>query len=154
MKIFNSLLLATSLVTGAHAALVEKAVSYQQGGATLEGFHVYDGAVAGKRPAVLVIHQWTGLTEYEKRRSRMLAALGYNVFAADIYGQGIRPQPPEAGKEAGKYKGDRALYRARLTAALVGGDEGVLRGAFSIAPAGRMLRDDGWQPQAAFGTSP
>lgn len=118
MKILTSLLLASSLVTGAHAALVEKAVVYQHGGATLEGFHVYDDAVAGKRPAVLVIHQWTGLTEYEKRRSRMLAELGYNVLAADIYGQGIRPQPPEAGKEAGKFKGDRTLYRARLTAAL------------------------------------
>ncbi|MES2921167.1 MAG: dienelactone hydrolase family protein [Verrucomicrobiota bacterium] len=118
MKILSSLVLATSLVTGAHAALVEKTVTYQQGGATLEGFHVYDDVVTGKRPAVLVIHQWTGLTEYEKRRSRMLAELGYNVFAADIYGQGIRPQPPEAAKEAGKYKGDRTLYRARLTAAL------------------------------------
>ena len=118
MNIPASLLLATSLVTGIHAALVEKPVIYQQGGATLEGFHVYDGAVSGKRPAVLVIHQWTGLTEYEKRRSRMLAELGYNVFAADIYGQGIRPQPPEAGKEAGKHKADRTLYRARLTAAL------------------------------------
>lgn len=118
MKILTSLVLAATLVTGAHAALVEKAVTYQQGGATLEGFHVYDDAVAGKRPAVLVIHQWTGLTENEKRRSCMLAGLGYNVFAADIYGQGIRPQPPEAGKEAGKFKGDRTLYRARLTAAL------------------------------------
>jgi dienelactone hydrolase len=118
MKILPSLILAASLVTGTHAALVEKTVTYQQGGATLEGFHVYDDAVAGKRPAVLVIHQWTGLTEYEKHRSRTLAELGYNVFAADIYGQGIRPQPPEAGKEAGKYKGARTLYRARLTAAL------------------------------------
>lgn len=118
MKLLSFLLLATSLVTGTHAALVEKAVTYQQGGTTLEGFHVYDDTVAGKRPAVLVIHQWTGLTENEKRRSRMLAELGYNVFAADIYGQGIRPQPPEAGKEAGKFKGDRTLFRARLTAAL------------------------------------
>ncbi len=73
MNIPPSLLLATSLVTGTHAALVEKAVIYQQGGATLEGFHVYDSAASGERPAVLVIHQWTGLTEYEKRRSRMLA---------------------------------------------------------------------------------
>ncbi len=112
------LLLASLLVTGTHAALVEKPIIYQQGGATLEGFHVYDDAVAGKRPAVLVIHQWTGLTEYEKRRSRMLAEMGYNVFAADIYGQGIRPQPPEAGKEAGKYKGDRRLFRQRMIAAL------------------------------------
>ena len=118
MKPLNLLLLALSLVTGAHAALVEKAVTYQQGGATLEGFHVFDDAVAGKRPAILVVHQWTGLSDNEKRRSRMLAELGYNVFAADIYGQGVRPQPPEAGKEAGKYKGDRTLFRARLTAAL------------------------------------
>lgn len=118
MKSFNTLFLAASLITGAHAALVEKAVTYQQGGTTLEGYHVFDDAVTGKRPAILVVHQWTGLSDYEKRRSRSLAHLGYNVFAADVYGQGIRPQPPDAGKEAGKYKGDRALYRARLAAAL------------------------------------
>ena len=106
------------MMTGARAALVEKAVIYQQGDATLEGFHVYDDAVSRKRPAVLVIHQWTGLTENEKRRSRMLAELGYNVLAADIYGQGIRPKAPEAGKEAGKYKGDRKLFRDRMIAAL------------------------------------
>lgn len=118
MKTIRIALLAASLVTFTHAGLVEKAVTYQQGGTTLEGFHVFDDAVEGKRPAVLVIHQWTGLTDYEKRRSRQLAELGYNVFAADIYGKGIRPKPPEAGKEAGKYKGDRTLYRARLNAAL------------------------------------
>jgi dienelactone hydrolase len=118
MKILISLFLAASLVTGADASLVEKAVVYQQDDASLEGFHVYDDAVTGKRPAVLVVHQWTGLTDHEKRSSRQLAELGYNVFAADIYGKGIRPHAPEAGKEAGKYKGDRTLYRARLTAAL------------------------------------
>lgn len=102
----------------ASAALVEKTVTYEQDGKKLEGFHVYDDAVTGKRPGVLVIHQWTGLTNYEKERSRMLAKLGYNVFAADIYGQGIRPVPPAAGQEAGKYKTDRTLYRARLMAGL------------------------------------
>lgn len=118
MKISEFLILATISTTAAQAGLVEKSVTYQQGGTTLEGFHVYDDAVSGKRPAVLVIHQWTGLSDYEKRRSRMLAELGYNVFAADIYGQGIRPQPPAASKEAGKYRSDRTLYRARLMAAL------------------------------------
>lgn len=118
MKALKSILLATSLVSSANAALVEKSVTYDQGGVTLEGFHVYDDALPGQRPAVLVIHQWTGLSEYEKRRSRMLAELGYNVFAADIYGKGIRPQVPEAGKEAGKFKTDRTLFRARISAAL------------------------------------
>ena len=78
----------------ANAALVEKAVSYEKDGVTMEGFHVYDDAVSGKRPAVLVIHQWMGLTDNEKRRSRMLAELGYNVLAADVYGKGVRPHRP------------------------------------------------------------
>jgi dienelactone hydrolase len=118
MKRLSLLAISACLLTTVHAALVEKSVSYEQGGTTLEGFHVFDDAVSGKRPAVLIIHQWTGLSDYEKRRGRMLAELGYNVFAADIYGKGIRPKPPEAGAEAGKYKGDRKLFRARLTAAL------------------------------------
>ena len=115
------LVLVSALVslTSAGAALVERDVEYKQDGTVLEGFHVYDDAVTGKRPAVLVIHQWTGLSNYEKKRARMLAELGYNVFAADIYGKGIRPPAPgPAGEEAGKYKGDRALYRARLMAGL------------------------------------
>ncbi len=118
MKIIRFLLLASALIPSVQAALVEKSVSYKQGDTDLEGFHVYDDAVAGKRPAVLVIHQWTGVSDYEKRRSRMLAEMGYNVFAADIYGKGIRPAPPDAAKEAGKYKGDRTLFRARLSAGL------------------------------------
>ena len=47
-----------------------------------------------------------------------LAEMGYNVFAADVYGVGIRPKPPEAGKEAGKYKSDRKLFRSRMLAGL------------------------------------
>lgn len=108
------------------AELVEKDFDYQAGDVTLEGFHVFDDTIEGKRPAVLVIHQWTGLSDYEKERSRMLAKLGYNVIAADIYGKGVRPPAPgEAGKEAGKYKDDRALYRERLMAGLdaLRGDE-------------------------------
>ncbi len=107
-----------ALAVSAHGGLVEKTVNYRQGDAGLEGFHVYDDSLAGKRPAVLVVHQWTGLSGHEKRSGRKLAELGYNVLAADIYGKGVRPQPPEAGKEAGKYKTDRTLFRARLMAGL------------------------------------
>ncbi len=119
MKIpFLPTFLTIALAAVSHAALVETTVTYEHEGTTLEGFHVYDDSVEGARPAVLVIHQWTGLSENEKQRGRMLAELGYNVFAADIYGAGIRPQPPEAGKEAGKYKSDRTLFRGRLLAGL------------------------------------
>lgn len=105
-----------SLVAG--AAIVEKPVEYKAGDVVCEGWQAYDDAVAGKRPAVLVVHQWTGVSDNEKMRAKMLAELGYNVLVADVYGKGIRPQPPESGKEAGKYKADRGLLRQRVNAAL------------------------------------
>lgn len=111
----SSLLLATSPL---RAEIRETVVEYKSGDVVCEGLHVVDTAKTGKLPAVLIIHQWTGLSENEKMRARMLAELGYNVFAADVYGKGVRPQPPEAGKEAGKYKSDRKLYRARMITAL------------------------------------
>jgi dienelactone hydrolase len=111
----SSLLLSTSLLK---AEIKETIVEYKSGDVLCEGLHVVDTAKTGKLPSVLIIHQWTGLSDNEKMRARMLAELGYNVFAADIYGKGIRPQPPEAGKEAGKYKSDRKLYRERMLSAL------------------------------------
>lgn len=98
--------------------IVANPVEYHSGDVLCEGWSAYDKSKEGKRPAVLIIHQWTGVSENEKMRASMLAGLGYNVLAADIYGKGIRPQPPESGKEAGKYKEDRALFRERLLAAL------------------------------------
>ena len=103
----------------AKGEIVSKPMEYKQGDSVLEGLSVYDDAIQGKRPAVLVVHQWKGLGDYEKKRAEMLARLGYNVLAADIYGKGIRPQTPQAaGAEAGKYKNDPALLRARVRAAL------------------------------------
>ena len=102
----------------AKGEIVSKPVEYKQGDTVLEGLSVYDDAIQGKRPAVLVVHQWKGLGDYEKKRAEMLARLGYNVLAADIYGKGIRPQTPQAaGAEASKYKNDLALLRARVRAA-------------------------------------
>lgn len=100
------------------AGIVEKPVEYSADGIVFEGWAAYDDKDAAKRPAVLVIHQWTGVSDNEKMRARMLAKLGYNVFCADVYGKGIRPQPPAAGAEAGKYKKDRALLRQRVNTAL------------------------------------
>jgi len=101
------------------AAIRTQTVEYKQGDATLEGFVAYDDAIKGPRPGVLVVHQWLGLTDYEKHRAEMLAQLGYVAFCADIYGKGVRPRNvQEAGVQAGKYKGDRRLLRARVNAGL------------------------------------
>lgn len=112
-------LIASLFVSIASAEVVEKTVEYTSAGVVCEGLHVVDNAKTGPLPSVLVVHQWTGVSENEKMRARMLAELGYNVFVADVYGKGIRPPgPPASAKEAGKYKADRALLRQRLNDAL------------------------------------
>ncbi|MGA2243846.1 MAG: dienelactone hydrolase family protein [Verrucomicrobiota bacterium] len=115
------LLSATVLASAGslQAAIQSKTIEYTQGGTPLEGVLVWDDTVAGARPGVLVVHQWLGLTDYEKHRAKMLAQLGYVAFCADIYGQGVRPKDTtEAGALAGKYKSDRVLLRARVNAGL------------------------------------
>jgi len=63
-------------------------VTYRGGGATLRGFLAEDRSASGKRPAVLVVHEWWGLNDYIRRRARMLAELGYTALAVDMYGDG------------------------------------------------------------------
>lgn len=72
-----------------------------------------------KRPAVLIIHNWMGVKDYEKRRADQVAELGYVAMAADIYGKGVRPAgPEEAGQLAGKFKADMPLFLQRMRVAL------------------------------------
>ena len=119
MKKLILVFLALACAGAVRAAIHTETVEYKQGDTTLEGFVAYDDAIPGKRPGVLIVHQWLGLTDYEKHRAEMLAQLGYVAFCADIYGKGIRPQTTaEAGAQAGKYKGDRQLLRARVNAGL------------------------------------
>jgi dienelactone hydrolase len=119
MKILLSTLLTMAYALSASAQIHTEAVEYKDGDTVLEGYSAYDTSIQGKRPAVLIVHQWKGLTDYEKKRAEMLAKLGYNVFALDIYGKGIRPtDAKEAGALAGKYKSDRALLRQRAKAGL------------------------------------
>lgn len=118
-RFLAALIVLVALPLLAPAKVVTETVLYREGDTELEGFVAYDDATPDKRPGVLIVHQWMGLTEYEKGRAKMLAEQGYVAFAADIYGKGVRPaDTKEAGAQAGKYKGDRKLYRARLNAGL------------------------------------
>jgi dienelactone hydrolase len=119
MKKLICAFLALACAGKVRAAIHTETIEYKQGDTTLEGFVAYDDAIPGKRPGVLIVHQWLGLTDYEKHRAEMLAQLGYVAFCADIYGKGVRPQnTQEAGAQAGKYKNDRQLLRARVNAGL------------------------------------
>ncbi len=114
-----SLIACLAAALAARAEVHTELVEYKQGDTVLEGFMAYDTAISGRRPGVLIVHQWKGLTDYEKKRAEMLARLGYNILAVDIYGKGIRADNAQAaGALAGKYKSDRALLRARVNAGL------------------------------------
>jgi len=114
-----AMIIAVSWGTPVWAALKAQTVEYKQGDAILEGYLVYDDAFSGKRPGILVVHEWKGLNAYAKRRADMLAQLGYLAFAADIYGKDIRPQTiPEAAAISSRFKADRPLLRARVNAGL------------------------------------
>lgn len=118
-----SLLAAGMLVLGqpAEAKLQSKTIDYTHEGKAMQGYLVYDDALAkpGKTPGVLVFHAWMGIGEHERDWANKLAEKGYIAFAPDIYGKGIRPtNPDEAGKQATLYRSDRALMRARAKAGL------------------------------------
>jgi dienelactone hydrolase len=119
MKALFVIIIIASMVVGVQAEIITKTVDYKQGDTVLEGYLAYDDAIQGQRPGVMVVHEWTGLNDYAKMRTEMLARLGYVAFAADIYGKGIRPQnTEEAAQQAGKYRADRKLLRARANAGL------------------------------------
>ncbi len=101
------------------AQITIEPVEYKQGETVLDGYVAYDAALKGKQPGVVVVHDWMGVGEYVKMRAEQLAKLGYVAFVADIYGKGVRPKnTQEASQQAGKYRADRPLLRARAQAAL------------------------------------
>ncbi len=119
MKPILTIILFFIFITNTMSEIVTSDVEYKIGDVTLQGYLAYDNSKSDKRPGVLIVHQWMGLTDYEKKRARQLAELGYVAFAADIYGKDGRPSDTkEAGQQAGKYYGDLNLFRERLNAGL------------------------------------
>lgn len=106
-------------MTTIEAKIRTQTVDYESDGVKLQGYLAYDDAQKGKRPAVLIVHEWWGLNDYPKKRAEQIAKLGYVAFAADIYGKGVVAKTPdEAGKLASQFRNDRTLARKRVTAAL------------------------------------
>jgi dienelactone hydrolase len=109
--------LALALGTEVRAAVQTETVAYKDGRTKLEGFVAYDPAAGDVRPGVLLVHAWMGLDDFARAEAQKIAALGYTVFALDMYGKDARPKDAAgAGKLSGSFKKDRALTRARAAA--------------------------------------
>jgi len=109
-------LLLTSL--SAQAAVVGKDVSYQTGDTVMKGYLAWDDAVQGRRPGILVVHEWWGQNAYARRRADMLAALGYTALALDMYGGGkTATHPKDAGRFSTAVRSNLPKMKARFEAA-------------------------------------
>ena len=103
----------------AHAAVVGEEVTYRADGADLKGYIAYDDAIKGKRPGVLVVHEWWGHNAYARKRAQMLAKEGYVGLALDMYGDGkTADHPDEASKFSSMVKKNMPMAEKRFRAAM------------------------------------
>lgn len=109
----------TSNAKNSVSTMKEENVTYTVDGVTFDGFVTYDESIKGKRPAILVVHEWWGMNDYPKMRARELAKLGYIAMAVDMYGNGkIAANPKEAQDLATPFYQDPQLAKKRLDAAI------------------------------------
>jgi dienelactone hydrolase len=129
MKYIATLFLLIAMSSFAYAA--GETVAYKVGEEDFEGYFVSPSPDA---PLVLLIHDWDGLTDYEVKRSEMLAELGYAVFAADMFGAGVRPaEVEERRKLTGALYADRDRMRSLLQGALEAAQVKQAEAAYTVS---------------------
>ena len=111
--------LSTILPTAPGSAAVKtEEVTYEQGGTKLQGFVAWDDAASGKRPGVLVVHEWWGHNEHARAQAKRLAEAGYVGFALDMYGDGkVATHPGDAQKFVAEAMSQPAVMQERFAAA-------------------------------------
>lgn len=111
--------MAVGLAPVVKANILAEPVIYSFDGQPYEGYFALNQNFDETQPLVLLVHDWNGLDDYEKRRAQMLAEQGYAAFAIDLYGQGVRPSNrDESRAQSSALSADRAAMRARLMAGL------------------------------------
>lgn len=115
----KTLLLSLLVISSVEAKVKLEKVEYKSGDRVFEGVVARDSKVKGKKPGVVVFHNWMGVSAETEDKITEMAKLGYVVFAADIYGKGVRPKDSkEAGALAGQYKADLKTLGERATLAV------------------------------------
>ncbi|MGD9229530.1 MAG: dienelactone hydrolase family protein [Desulfobacterales bacterium] len=109
-------MVAFIIIPAVAAGATGSLVTYQINGKSYEGYYI---TPSDQTPLVLLIHDWDGLTDYEINRAHMLSELGYAVFAADLFGAGVRPtEIKDKRQHTGELYKDREKMRALMNGAL------------------------------------
>ena len=100
------------------AAVREEPVTYKDGETVLKGFVVYDDAKKGKRPGIILVHEWWGITKHMHNEARRFARHGYVALIADMYGDAkTADNPKDAGALSGSVMKNPELMKSRFGAA-------------------------------------
>ena len=119
MRLGMCILLMLSVVVAAYAHVHGEPVEYTVDNVVLKGYLAYDDEIPGKRPGILVVHEWWGHNEYARKRARMLAKLGYTALAVDMYGDGKQAaHPKDAGRFSSEVMENMETAKARFTGAV------------------------------------
>src|SRR3972149_464535 len=111
--------IALSFGSTAYAAVQEEAVTYKDGDTVMKGYIVYDNASKAKRPGIVVVHEWWGITKHVHAEARRYASEGYTAFVADMYGDGkTADNPKDAGALSGSVRKNPAAMQSRFNAAM------------------------------------
>ena len=129
--VLATVFLASTFAGTAKAGIKTQWVDYTQGDTALRGYLAYDDSIPSRRPGLLLVHRYDGMSELTLQNAQMIARQGYVVFAADIFGRDVHPKDvPEMVAQSSIYNNDRPLMRARAQAGL-----DVLRGNAMVDPA-------------------
>jgi len=113
-----SALCAIAMVASAKAEIKEVPVTYTDGTTTMKGFVVYDNATTAKRPGIIMVHEWWGITPHIHNEARKFAQQGYTAFIADMYGDArTADNPKDAGALSGGVMKDPKAMESRFNAA-------------------------------------
>lgn len=108
----KSFALAAAALLAAPASAED--VPYTVDGTALTG---YWAAAETPRGLVVIVHDWDGLTDYERKRADMLAQMGYDTFALDMFGADTPLSTVDHRRAAtGALYEDRGRMRALLQA--------------------------------------
>ena len=109
----------TETTKSAEPKIKGEAVEYTADTTNLKGYIAYDENLTGKRPGIIIIHEWWGHNDYVRERADMLAKLGYTAIAIDMYGDGKQAEhPDDAGKFAMSVISNLPVAEARFNAAM------------------------------------
>ena len=117
-KMMMAALCASAMAASAHATVREEPVTYQDGETTMKGFVVFDDAIQGKRPGIIMVHEWWGITKHIHNEAQKFAQQGYTAFIADMYGDAkTADNPKDAGALSSSVMKDPKVMQARFNAA-------------------------------------